>query len=94
MKKFLTPEDMSLENFPARGDIAAWVNISQSERIFPTYKCSNCDSIAALAPTPYCPNCGSLMVNNAAVQAEHLASVDAWKKEEVNKDGIQNVQGN
>ena len=34
------------------------------------------------------------MVNNAAVSAEHLAYVDAWKKEEVNKDGIQDVQGN
>lgn len=67
MKFVLMPNDLQIENIPERSDIAAWVDVSYEGAKIPTYKCSNCSEHASLAPTPYCPHCGSMMVNYNSV---------------------------
>ena len=65
MKKVLTAQDLGITDIPERGNISAWVDEPiGNDKTLPNYRCANCyDGTWYSSPTPYCPNCGAMMIN-------------------------------
>ena len=88
MKNFVTAEDVMIQNFPKRNDIAVWIDVSANGSAFPAYKCSECGEYSVLAPRAYCCGCGALMVNYNAVSDAYYTAVKEYRAKEDKENDV------
>ncbi len=77
--KYLTPIEIGMKALvPERGNLSAWVNPYPDKSILS--ECANCEH-SVLTVSPYCPNCGSLMLNYPEISKRRIT-----EQEEKNDD--------
>lgn len=82
MKRVIEAKDLGIIDFPERGDVAVWEDVTPDWMTVPLYRCSSCMTrTLTTAPSAYCPACGALIVNWRVIKADYDAKVAALGKE-------------